>query len=721
MSEKPKNNFDKASADEAFNRQSAYVRLREAGCKFFPLRPNSKLPACKWQDEQTDKILQGNVGVAIPPGMVVIDIDNKEALERVRTIDGWVEDTFTIKTPRGRHFYWATSGKYKFTQFAGNNPILGKNVDLRVGGDGYLVGPYSEIAERKYRVLTNTKIKQLPAELEDILYKRDIAKIVSTESGGKNFSVSEGGRDNMLTRIVGFLFNTHGSEEEIRRALGKFNDDYCDPPMLDSDIDRIWKSIGSKRPAGDYEGVFVECGTTAGETLAACLAAMNIQMRYNLRSYQPEVEWGGSWAPIDDLVEAQLYTDVGRKCISEPTIENNNGRIGGMAPIKIKGQTEWNRAINYVAGLNPIDPFEDLYLDTIKPKADPDLLDGWMEQLLPLEDDPHNIALARWASRYLFLGIVQRTKEPGCKLDEILTLHGEQGIGKSALCSSIIPPDFRGQSFTDRLVLTSSQREAAESLQGIVLAEASEMTGMSRADIEKVKSVITTTQDYVRLAYRKNAETIYRRCIIVGTSNTDCLPNDPTGNRRFVVVKTKGDRAYHRIESWMDKHRDRLFAAALWEYKEGNRANLPRDLLDYQKKANDAYRITDDLVEDACLGAVEIFDKIHSTGQWLDAIGEPYDDSVKVLDVDGGYIVALRDICIVIAHLINRNSHLPMATHLMQHRVKQALVQTGWEYVRRRTGGRLRRAWQPPRPEAELESPSPTPMQTEYPADEVPF
>ena len=719
MSDKPKDKYEKI-AQEAFNRQAAYVRLREAGCKFFPLRPNQKTPACKWKDVASDKIIQGNVGVAIPPGIVVIDIDTDEALERVRGIEGWSEDTYTIKTPRGRHFYWKTSGKYKFTQFAGNNPILGKSVDLRVGGDGYLVGPFSVVGERKYRVNNDTEIKNLPDVLEDILAKRDIIEIVSKESGGKNFMIDEGGRDNMLTKVVGHLFNTHASEEEIRQALHKFNQDFCAEPLPEADIERIWKSIGSKRPKGEYEGIFVDEGLTTGETLAACLSALGIQIRYNVRSHQPEVEWEGSWQPLDDLIEAQIYTEVGSKCIQRPLIVNNHGRIGGMLQIKIKGQTEWNRAINYAAGLNKVDPFEDLYLDTIEPKADPDLLDGWFEELLPLEDSPHNKALARWAGRYLFLGIVQRTKEPGCKLDEILILHGAQGIGKSAVCSSVIPPDFRRQCFTDRLVLTSSQRETAESLQGVVLAEASEMTGMSRADIEKVKSTLTTTQDYVRLAYRKNAETMYRRCIIVGTSNIDCLPNDPTGNRRFVVVKTAGDRANHRVESWLDEHRDRLFAAALWEYKEGKRANLPRDLVEEQAAASESYRITDDLIEDACKNAVDIFDKLHETGAWLDNIGEPYDPTLGVIETSEGYMVAMRDICIVVSILINRNAPMQMSSYLMQHRVKQALIQTGWEYVRRVADGKKRRAWIPPRPLDELAL-SPAPIQTEYPADEVPF
>ena len=709
--------FDKEAIEETKLRYDTYHRLMMAGCRFFPLQPDSKRPACKWKDENTKQPPDGNCGVAIPDGIVVIDIDTEEALNRVRGIDGWDENTFTIKTPRGFHFYWKTSGKFRFTQFAGNNPILGQNVDLRVGGDGYLVGPFSEIQGRKYRVKTNTKINLLPNDLEDILIKRDVVKIVSNETGGKNFKISQGGRNNTLTRIVGFLYNTHATNENIRTALHNFNKDYCDDPLPDVDIENILKSIGTKRPNKKYNGIFVEPGLSPAETLKSCLDELGIQVRYNLRSWKIEIKWKSDWQPADDLIEAQIENEIHCRCIENPKIVNNNGRIGGMEQIQIRGQNNWNRALNVVAGLNAIDPFEDLYLNKLEPKQDTEFLDNWLSVLLPLEQNKGNIALAKWASRYMFLGIIQRTKEPGCKLDEILTLHGEQGIGKSAVCASIIPPDFREECFTDRLILTSTPREAAESIQGVVLAEASEMTGMSRADIEKVKALITTTQDRVRLAYRKNSETIGRRCIFVGTSNTDCLPNDPTGNRRFVVVKTTGNRANFKIEDWMNDHRNRLFSAALWEYENGQRANLPRELVEYQNQSNSEYRITDDLVEDACIDAIPIFNRINEKGDWT------IDESVSVQKLDdGGFGVSLRNVCIVVAYLINQNAPTQMSTHLMQHRTKQALMQTGWSYLRVRVDGKRRRLWQPP---IENESTTldlrPQPPKTEYDPEEIPF
>ncbi len=52
--------------------------------------------------------------------------------------------------------------------------------------------------------------------------------------------------------------------------------------------------------------------------------------------------------------------------------------------------------------------------------------------------------LARWASQYMFLGVVWRTFKPGTKLDEIPILVGPGGIGKSTFPSMAVPPKIPG-------------------------------------------------------------------------------------------------------------------------------------------------------------------------------------------------------------------------------------------------------------------------------------
>ena len=127
------------------------------------------------------------------------------------------------------------------------------------------------------------------------------------------------------------------------------------------------------------------------------------------------------------------------------------------------------------------------------------------------------------------------------------------------------------------------------------------MAGSSRAELQSLKAFLSRTDERVRLAYRRNPETIPRRCIIVGTTNeAACLPNDPTGNRRFVAVHvgTKPGAA-GAVRAYMAAHRDQLWGEALANYRLNVTARLPEWLKGDQAEANESSRRRDDILEDA--------------------------------------------------------------------------------------------------------------------------
>ena len=96
----------------------------------------------------------------------------------------------------------------------------------------------------------------------------------------------------------------------------------------------------------------------------------------------------------------------------------------------------------------------------------------------------------------------------------------------------------------------------------------------------------------------KHANENLRRFICIGTANGDCLPNDNTGNRRFVAIETHNKRAKVKPETYLDKHRNELFAQAHKLYRDGERANMPYALRDKQNANNDQYRANDEYTED---------------------------------------------------------------------------------------------------------------------------
>ena len=102
----------------------------------------------------------------------------------------------------------------------------------------------------------------------------------------------------------------------------------------------------------------------------------------------------------------------------------------------------------------------------------------------------------------------------------------------------------------------------------------------------------------MRHAFRRNTETAKRRVIVVGTTNRfDSLPNDPSGNRRFVPINLNA--ATQAVEDYLDEHRDQLWAEALVRHSAGVTPRMPRTLMPHAAVAAETHRNRDTILEDA--------------------------------------------------------------------------------------------------------------------------
>ena len=139
-----------------------------------------------------------------------------------------------------------------------------------------------------------------------------------------------------------------------------------------------------------------------------------------------------------------------------------------------------------------------------------------------------------------------------------------------------------------------------ESVLGRAIVEVSEMAGHRRAEIEHIKSFITRQDDgHVRLSYAMSTEPLPRRFIIVASTNNETdLPNDPSGNRRFVPIKMTMNKC-GSVAKFLEQCREQLWAEAMGRYRAGVRANLPRSQYRAQRERVEDHRDTDDVVEDA--------------------------------------------------------------------------------------------------------------------------
>jgi predicted P-loop ATPase len=137
--------------------------------------------------------------------------------------------------------------------------------------------------------------------------------------------------------------------------------------------------------------------------------------------------------------------------------------------------------------------------------------------------------------RLWLIAAVRRIRRPGCKFDQMLVLENpEQGNNRSsAMALLAVHEDW----FSDDFPLHVRGKEIIESTRGHWIIEASELSGMRKADVEHVKSMLSRQIDRARMAYGHIPDNERRQWVAVGTTNDTDYLRDDTGNRRFWPVR----------------------------------------------------------------------------------------------------------------------------------------------------------------------------------------
>jgi hypothetical protein len=169
-----------------------------------------------------------------------------------------------------------------------------------------------------------------------------------------------------------------------------------------------------------------------------------------------------------------------------------------------------------------------------------------------------NNEYTRAVGKNFLIGMIARAMKPGCQLDTLPILEGEQGIGKSRGLEALA-----GEYYAD-IDTAMGTREFAEQIQGKWLVELSELSAMRPSEVEKIKSGITRTIDVYREPFAVLASDHPRQCVFAGTTNAKNYLMDDTGNRRFWPVKCGEIN-----RQWIRDHREKIFAEALTLYQQG--------------------------------------------------------------------------------------------------------------------------------------------------------
>ena len=182
--------------------------------------------------------------IGLPTGEVnhlfVVDVDGPEGERAADKLN--LPATFTVSTRPGRFQFWyrqPDGARSKCT--AG---VLGPQLDTR-GDGGYVIAPPSIHHEtgKPYRV-----VKDIPWSLAPIELLEPRKTPASQQSVTDSDTIPKGRRHQTMLSIAGALRARRLSPEMVLAQLRTVNERQCDPPLEDSELQKLAQYVGSKQP-----------------------------------------------------------------------------------------------------------------------------------------------------------------------------------------------------------------------------------------------------------------------------------------------------------------------------------------------------------------------------------------------------------------------------------------------------------------------------------------
>lgn len=258
-------------------------------------------------------------------------------------------------------------------------------------------------------------------------------------------------------------------------------------------------------------------------------------------------------------------------------------------------------AIHSIASRNEFHPVRN-YLDSLpKDAIDFDLLDNLATLFMDNADPLANVML-----RKKLIAAVARAKNPGIKDDTLLVLQGKQGAGKSSFLSVLA-----GEWFNDDLRDLDNKDELAKLSRFWILELAEVDYLFGKREVEQFKRFLSATTDTYRPPYGRANIQIPRGCAFFASTNKAEFLQDPTGDRRYWVVKVNNSIDLDLLSQM----RDRIWATAIAAYDRGDIWWLTKEEEEERKQSHEEYRESDPWQE--LIRFSDLPTKNHFNGKYL--------------------------------------------------------------------------------------------------------
>jgi predicted P-loop ATPase len=292
-----------------------------------------------------------------------------------------------------------------------------------------------------------------------------------------------------------------------------------------------------------------------------------------------ETHWGERLRLNEMTQQIELNGKAG-----ELDIERVYLRLADELSLDIPKQTA-SDVVAVVAQKYAYSPVRD-YLNSIASASiEPIDLDNLAERYFGTNDPLHATLLKR-----TLIAAVARVLSPGCKVDTLCILQGDQGDLKSTFWETLASEPW----FTDNLSEANEKDEKLKLRRYWILEFSEFETAYKRKEVEQLKAFLSSRIDSLRKPYGKAIEDFPRTSVFVGSTNRQEFLHDPTGERRYWVIPVSQQIPIKIVE----QERDRIWAAAVAAYKAGEQWWLTPQEDELLAEANQGWQSSDTWEED---------------------------------------------------------------------------------------------------------------------------
>jgi predicted P-loop ATPase len=228
--------------------------------------------------------------------------------------------------------------------------------------------------------------------------------------------------------------------------------------------------------------------------------------------------------------------------------------------------TAWS-AVNLFCRENGYHPVKD-YLESVRGKWS-EFEGSYIDTMLIDYFGAPATPFIRAVSRIVMVASVRRIYEPGSKFDYMTILESPEGFDKSTALRKLYGDEF----FTDNSILGLNPERLQEAVTGFWCIECADLSGMRKAEVERVKNQLSKNEDSTRGAFKRATVRAPRSCVFWGSTNDREYLRSLTGNRRFFPVPVQ------RIDTaGLIRDRDKLWSEALTASESGESIMLPEEV-----------------------------------------------------------------------------------------------------------------------------------------------